>query len=97
SVAAHVEWLPFGDWTTLAVDVRGGDRPFLVHRTTQRGGLFPGTRLEQSYVEATLSVSQKVWDHVSLVGELSYFFYHSTDVNSSYERLVVQLGIEGSF
>ncbi len=97
SVAAHVEWSPFVDWTMIAVDVRGGDRPFLVHRTTQRGGLFPGTRLEQSYLEATVSVSQKVWDHVSLVGELSYYFYHSTDVNSSYERLVMQIGIEGSF
>lgn len=93
----HLEWWPFPDWTELAFDLRASNRDFLVRRTLQRGNAAFGTRLEQSYVELTLSASQKIVEHVSIVGEISWYLYHSTDIRASYERFVAQGGIEASF
>jgi hypothetical protein len=97
ALTARLEWWPFPDWSELAFDLRASNRDFLVRRTLQRGNPAFGTRLEQSYIEMTLSASQKIIEHVSIVGELSWYLYHSTDVRASYERFVAQGGIEASF
>ncbi len=97
SLSAHVEWWPVPEWTQFVLDVRAGDRLFAVRRTLQRGETEFGTRLEQSYLEMTLSASQKIVHHISIVGDLSWYLYHSTDVNSNYARFVVQGGIEASW
>lgn len=97
AVTAHLEWWPFPDWTELLVDLRGGNRAFLVRRTLVRGDPLFGTRLEQNYLDVTVAFQQKIVEHISVVVEASWFIYESTDIRSSYERFVAQGGIEASF
>jgi len=83
------------DWTRLEGEVRGGARSFLVRKTTEGAGL------RQRFLDTSVLLWQKVYDHISIVGEAAWFLYRSSETNdptdTSYGRLVIQAGVEVFF
>jgi len=91
ALSGRLEWWPIPEWTRLEAEVRTGTRSFLVRRTLL------DKALRQRYLDCSLLVWQKVFDHVAIVGEIGWYIYHSSDVRESYGRLLVQGGVEASF
>jgi hypothetical protein len=91
AISFRLEWWIVKEWTKLEFELRAGTRSFLVRRTIL------DQPLRQRYLDVSMLFSQKIIEHLSLVGELGWYIYHSDDPGDSYGRLLVQGGIEASF